>query len=206
MQGSALKKVARQMREIYRQHGPFDQSDVRDWIEVIDSGGKETKCTWKIEEYQIAVEGLVALLVQGDVDTVLSFSACSLLVRVAPAERYGQHFVTKRPMTRKGMHGRSKSRGGACVQVRCLPHCLDNRISEKHIFLSKPPANLPFASQVPPAGDVYTTGVKKMYSPSWGTSTPAGFSLALFWHLCRRTEVSSFYDVKRCTTITIGTG
>src|SRR5713101_5742588 len=39
-------------------------------------------------------------------------------------------------MTRKGMHERSKSRGGACVRVRCLPHCLDDRISEKHILLS----------------------------------------------------------------------
>ncbi len=70
---------------------------------------KTTKCTWKIEEYQIAVEGLVAPLVPGDADTVLSFSACPLLMRIAPAERYGQHFVAKKPWTRKGMHGRSKS-------------------------------------------------------------------------------------------------
>jgi hypothetical protein len=80
------------------------------------SGGKETKGIWKIEEYQVAVKGLVAPLVQGDADTVLSFSACSLLVRVAPVERSGQHFVAKRPMMRKGMHGRRKSRGGACVR------------------------------------------------------------------------------------------
>ena len=88
-----------------------------------------------------------------------------------------------------------------------MPASLSRRphIRKAHVAF-KPPANLPHASQVPPARVVYTTGVKKMYSPSWGTSTPAGFSPALFWHLCRRTEVSSFCDVRRCTTITIGTG